>query len=958
MKTKLSTVNYQLSILLILAAFLSPLTMQADTAAQLQTTINAFTGGSTGKLTATVSGNTVTVTGSLMAVTQTLNLNINSNVTVEWKATLAGNAGILIGLTGYGMFQVADGANIQALADNTVCIRTTDASVIYVAGGTVSATKTNAIQAIGTGALITVNGGTVGSTTGDAIFAPDSNCAITLSGTGIVRSTDGGDGIIIDGAAARLEVKDNAQVSATTNQAIRATGLNPVITISGGTVTNTNGRTLYATGSATGAKITISGTGKVQATNNTALATVETSGVSVDVKDQAQILATAQTGICAWSNNIAVTVGGTATVSSNTGLAIAAGGSGATVTVSGGTVKSNTANAIEVTGANAKTIVSGGTVSSSGGYSINATGAAAAITVSGGTINNCVYVKGDNSVMTVSGGTITAGAAQYDAIDFECTNSTLTVSGGTINGGTYDAIYVYYTTSKVTVSGTGKVQRTTASINYTIYSAGNVEVKDNATVTAADGIIAIYGSGASVTVSGGTVSATTGRAIYATNTASIVTVSGGTVSATTGNAIYTAGATSVVTISGGVVSATTGNTIYTAGGSAITRVSGGTVRATTGVAINSNGSGATIQVSGGVVFAFGSAVTGDGNVIYTQNSSSAFAGVTGVGMVIAWNQAAGKTTYMQSTSDDIIWLPASATATWDINGSSRGISYKNGTNSGFIGVYGVTVNALPQTYLNLSVAVQGETNAVAHYTAFASKAEDEGYPVIALLFRATADAEAKHADDEWNILVKMGAKDRPVADTPVVGTTAENLQAALDGETYEYTTMYPGFLAEAQAESQTEAANIFRLAGQAEHVHANNYSDVESHLVANNLAYINSTYATLYRCPVCGEVVTALPTQCPICGTSGSSYIKYVKTGIETVEAPSVVVYSQSGNLIVESKTLTIKSVSVYAVSGQLLKTVESGKAQVSIPLFISPSILIVKIVMSDGAIVTKKIVF
>jgi rubrerythrin len=132
------------------------------------------------------------------------------------------------------------------------------------------------------------------------------------------------------------------------------------------------------------------------------------------------------------------------------------------------------------------------------------------------------------------------------------------------------------------------------------------------------------------------------------------------------------------------------------------------------------------------------------------------------------------------------------------------------------------------TYDNLYASVQGETNAAAAYRAFANKAEADGYPVIARLFRATADAEAKHADDEWAILVSMGATVRPVAATPTVGTTLENLQAAFDGETYEYIVMYPTFLATAQAEGMTEAARIIRFAMGAEQVHAGNFTDVRA----------------------------------------------------------------------------------------------------------------------------------
>ena len=183
-----------------------------------------------------------------------------------------------------------------------------------------------------------------------------------------------------------------------------------------------------------------------------------------------------------------------------------------------------------------------------------------------------------------------------------------------------------------------------------------------------------------------------------------------------------------------------------------------------------------------------------------------------------------------------------------------------------------------ETFLNLYASVQGETNAAAFYRASALKALADGYQIIAKLFLATADAEAKHADDEWAVLSGMGATERPVAATPTVGTTAENLLAAFDGETYEYTIMYPGFLATAQTEGITAAASIFTYAMRAEEVHAGNYADVRTMLLADNIAGINSKYAVVYRCMTCGEVVTTLPTNCPICGRPGSTFAVYNET--------------------------------------------------------------------------------
>ncbi|MDR0797292.1 MAG: hypothetical protein LBE70_01015 [Nitrososphaerota archaeon] len=177
------------------------------------------------------------------------------------------------------------------------------------------------------------------------------------------------------------------------------------------------------------------------------------------------------------------------------------------------------------------------------------------------------------------------------------------------------------------------------------------------------------------------------------------------------------------------------------------------------------------------------------------------------------------------------------------------------------------------TGANLYASVQGETNAAAAYRAFADKAETEGYLAVANLFRATADAEAKHADDEWAILQSMGETERPTAETPTVGSTAQNLQTAFEGETYEYTVMYLGFLETATKEENAEAARIFRWAMKAEEVHAGNYKDVLNNL--QDADYLNEKYGEVYRCVTCGEVDTERPSTCPVCGAVGKTFVEY-----------------------------------------------------------------------------------
>ncbi|GAB6157799.1 rubrerythrin family protein [Desulfotomaculum varum] len=154
---------------------------------------------------------------------------------------------------------------------------------------------------------------------------------------------------------------------------------------------------------------------------------------------------------------------------------------------------------------------------------------------------------------------------------------------------------------------------------------------------------------------------------------------------------------------------------------------------------------------------------------------------------------------------------------------------------------------------NLKAAFAGESQANRKYLAFAAKADQEGYPAVAKLFRAAAEAEAIHALSE---LRALGA----------IKSTAENLQAAIDGETYEFTHMYPGFIQEASGEGNEQARRAFHFANEAEKVHAALYKKALAALEKKeNLDY--------YLCPVCGYIhENTAPDKCPICGANGSAF--------------------------------------------------------------------------------------
>jgi rubrerythrin len=163
------------------------------------------------------------------------------------------------------------------------------------------------------------------------------------------------------------------------------------------------------------------------------------------------------------------------------------------------------------------------------------------------------------------------------------------------------------------------------------------------------------------------------------------------------------------------------------------------------------------------------------------------------------------------------------------------------------------------TATNLNEAFSGESQASQKYRAFARKAELDGMPNVARLFRTAAEAETIHAQGHFRSM-------------DGVGTTSDNLKAAIDGETHEFTTMYPPMLAEAQAEGH-RAKTMFGFAMKAEAVHAELYQRaLEAVMQGHDLAE-----AGFYLCPVCGNIeFGAPPDVCPICGARGENFIKSV----------------------------------------------------------------------------------
>jgi rubrerythrin len=158
---------------------------------------------------------------------------------------------------------------------------------------------------------------------------------------------------------------------------------------------------------------------------------------------------------------------------------------------------------------------------------------------------------------------------------------------------------------------------------------------------------------------------------------------------------------------------------------------------------------------------------------------------------------------------------------------------------------------------NLKQAFAGESQANRKYLAFAKRAEAEGFPSVARLFRTAAEAETIHA------LGHLNAMDG-------VGPTADNLRAAIAGETYEFKEMYPPMLQQAITDDN-RATRMFTYAMKAEAVHAKLYQMALEAVVQGH----DLTAVDFYLCPVCGNIeLFKAPDSCPICGTKGEKFFK------------------------------------------------------------------------------------
>ena len=156
----------------------------------------------------------------------------------------------------------------------------------------------------------------------------------------------------------------------------------------------------------------------------------------------------------------------------------------------------------------------------------------------------------------------------------------------------------------------------------------------------------------------------------------------------------------------------------------------------------------------------------------------------------------------------------------------------------------------------LKEAFAGESQANRKYLAFAVKADQEGFPQAARLFRAAAEAETVHAHAHLRVLKG-------------IRSTKENLQEAIAGETHEFQRMYPEMIEAAKAEGQKVAERSFAYANDVEKIHAGLYQKILDNLGSSQESY------SYYVCPVCGFTAEKeAPGVCPVCGTKGELFKK------------------------------------------------------------------------------------
>ena len=170
-----------------------------------------------------------------------------------------------------------------------------------------------------------------------------------------------------------------------------------------------------------------------------------------------------------------------------------------------------------------------------------------------------------------------------------------------------------------------------------------------------------------------------------------------------------------------------------------------------------------------------------------------------------------------------------------------------------------------QTEKNLLTAFAGESQARNRYTYFASQAKKDGFVLIQRVFEDTADQERVHAKQMFKLLEGGEAEVQAAFPAGRIGTTAENLAAAADGEHEEWSDMYPRFAQVARSEGLDRAARLFEATAVAEKQHEERYRKLLAHV--ENGTFFKRDQPVVWRCMKCGYVHEGVeaPKGCVAC---------------------------------------------------------------------------------------------
>lgn len=170
-----------------------------------------------------------------------------------------------------------------------------------------------------------------------------------------------------------------------------------------------------------------------------------------------------------------------------------------------------------------------------------------------------------------------------------------------------------------------------------------------------------------------------------------------------------------------------------------------------------------------------------------------------------------------------------------------------------------------QTEKNLLTAFAGESQARNRYTYFASQAKKEGFVQISQILEETANQEKEHAKRFFKFLQGGEVEVQAAFPAGVIGSTADNLKAAAEGENYEWTDMYPAFAAKAREEGFTDVAAVFEAVMVAEKQHEKRYNDLRANIEAGRV--FKRDESVTWRCINCGYLFEgqAPPQKCPAC---------------------------------------------------------------------------------------------